>query len=415
MMGCSSGITFDKKNNLVQYLYTDADFQVDADKLLTELMQKSIDESAELSLTVEQAKALIGKISPGIKIQLHGSSAKDISVQDITQLQEQFDISGIMLKKDLSEISYYYGQSVYNPETYKLCRAKIDSILSELDIDNYKGDSDRDKKVFTSIIKRLADASYDWDTLNMDKNTPDYQAQQSFARDMRSVLLSGKTLCSGYADALYQLLSCCDIESDIAIGVNENNLSSNAPSLSEPGHIWNQVKLNGKWYNVDLTGSRDSIIQGKEPWYMLLSNNDFYPRSIYSPEEIYYEKHKCDESISSIEIVNIFYGDEASKLLKVGSIFAPDAMQDFRLNYSYTKQQYMRPIGKELSQAEKEWEERLQRYGKIQFPDLKSQKEVSNLGRETLEEQNETIMKKQVEANMKTQQKSMQIENEYTL
>lgn len=354
MASYSLGSAFDKNGTLMNYLYTDADFQTEDIKFLMALTQISIEQGAQLSLSVEQASALVGKVAPGMKIQIHGSSAKDISVAELEELQKHFYISGVLLKKDLSDLTYYHGESIYPPAAYKLCREKIDSIISELHLDDYNNNSNREQIIFAEIVKKLAyDISYDYASLNAD--SPD---SQSCCRDMRGALLEGKTVCSGYADVLQQMLSCCNIESDVAIGVINSDV---------PGHIWNQVKLNGKWYNVDLTGARDSIVEGKEPHHMLLSNSEFFPRNLYT--QIYYEKHKCAESMPSCEIVNMFYGDNAGKLLYATSQFAPEALQDFRTNYSYTQQRYIRPLGQELTKAEIEWEEMLQRTGKIKSPE----------------------------------------------
>ncbi len=60
------------------------------------------------------------------------------------------------------------------------------------------------------------------------------------AHDATGVLLNGKGVCEAYASA-YQL--CLEI-----LGVENYIMTS-----SDGAHVWNRVKLDGKWYHVDVT------------------------------------------------------------------------------------------------------------------------------------------------------------------
>lgn len=50
------------------------------------------------------------------------------------------------------------------------------------------------------------------------------------------------TVCEGYAKAFQLLLNACNIENIYVVGNGNGS-----------GHAWNQVKIDGNWYNVDLT------------------------------------------------------------------------------------------------------------------------------------------------------------------
>ena len=56
------------------------------------------------------------------------------------------------------------------------------------------------------------------------------------------VLVHGKAVCNGYAEAMTLLLNCVDVENEIMTGYADGEL-----------HAWNRVKLDGKWYQVDAT------------------------------------------------------------------------------------------------------------------------------------------------------------------
>ena len=64
------------------------------------------------------------------------------------------------------------------------------------------------------------------------------------------VLVNGKAVCSGYASAMNLLLSCCGVEIRVVSG---KAYSNNGESDELENHAWNQVKINGNWYNVDAT------------------------------------------------------------------------------------------------------------------------------------------------------------------
>ena len=56
------------------------------------------------------------------------------------------------------------------------------------------------------------------------------------------VLVQGKAVCNGYAEAMALLLNCVGVENEIMTGWADGEL-----------HAWNRVKLDGKWYQVDST------------------------------------------------------------------------------------------------------------------------------------------------------------------
>ena len=54
-------------------------------------------------------------------------------------------------------------------------------------------------------------------------------------------LFNNKCVCEGYCKILQQLLSLVNIES-VVVGAGGAKESG--------GHLWNQVKIDGIWYNV---------------------------------------------------------------------------------------------------------------------------------------------------------------------
>ncbi|MBW6410456.1 transglutaminase domain-containing protein [Clostridium weizhouense] len=72
-----------------------------------------------------------------------------------------------------------------------------------------------------------------------------------------SALTTGKTICQGYAMTAYKMFNFVGIESRIVIG-----------TMNNIGHAWNQVKVNGQWYHLDVTNN-DNVVRDK---YLLVSD-----------------------------------------------------------------------------------------------------------------------------------------------
>ena len=88
-------------------------------------------------------------------------------------------------------------------------------------------------------------------------------------------------MCSGYADILRNVCALKEIEAKYIVGFPPND---------KIGHAWNQVKLNGKWYNCDATWADDSNAK-----YYLLSDEEFY-ESHKKYSEIETVVHECPET-----------------------------------------------------------------------------------------------------------------------
>ena len=75
-----------------------------------------------------------------------------------------------------------------------------------------------------------------------------YIGGTAHAHDAYGALVEGRSVCEGYAEALQYLLQRVGIQSFLIIGYSYN------PETEEfEGHEWNVVKIDGKYYHVDLT------------------------------------------------------------------------------------------------------------------------------------------------------------------
>lgn len=111
---------------------------------------------------------------------------------------------------------------------------KIESVLKSLDLEE-ASDYKKVKAIHDYIIERV---SYD-------QTYKKYSAYHA--------LINKSALCEGYALAAYRMFTDAGIDSRIITGMVEDG-----------GHAWNIVKVNGKWYNIDLTWDDPITESGKQ-------------------------------------------------------------------------------------------------------------------------------------------------------
>lgn len=86
------------------------------------------------------------------------------------------------------------------------------------------GQEEKVKVIHDYIVKRLA----------YDESLTRYSAYEG--------LTQGTTVCQGYALLGYRMLTLAGIETKIVEG-----------TAGGQNHVWNKVKLDGRWYNIDMT------------------------------------------------------------------------------------------------------------------------------------------------------------------
>ncbi len=125
-----------------------------------------------------------------------------------------------------------------------------------------------------------------------------------FTRSTAGAVLYGRAVCSGYARALKDTLHYFGIESKTIGGL---------------GHAWNQVKIQGKWYNVDLTYNATHMREGEFPVWMLLSDETFYNKLEHDALEHEGRAEACTQDYPISEWMKILINQESiiDKFIKV--------------------------------------------------------------------------------------------------
>lgn len=165
-------------------------------------------------------------------------------------------------------------------EKYKQVYRILKGIVKEA-----SGKSDEYTK-FITVYKRLAKIlAYDNEQVERENEGIYDENEFCNSRNLENGLLKGKCVCVGYAEILKQALSLLDIECQ--------NCSSEVTDDGE-AHAYNQVKIDGVWYNTDLTWDSNSIRRHVKPQYCLKSDSDFR-RGIKKEEECLH--YSADENV----------------------------------------------------------------------------------------------------------------------
>lgn len=112
-------------------------------------------------------------------------------------------------------------------------------------------------------------------------------------RSLKGALMQGKAVCVGYA----LVLKCC-LE---YIGIEAKELCGYCYGNPKFGHAWNQVKIDGKWYNTDLTWDYIDIRYGNKLEYCLVSDEKFEKDHTPDREAELVEKCTTNYDINKIE------------------------------------------------------------------------------------------------------------------
>ena len=154
---------------------------------------------------------------------------------------------------------------IYTIDEYKKILHKFDEILNQLSIQDK---IDGFYKIFDYISNNV---SYDEDgvehTLIINQN-------------LIGPVFNGKSVCEGYSKFLQQMLSLIDVESIVVQGGGRKE---------EGGHVWNQVLIDGKWYNADVTAASYSLHHGEQVKTCLVNDN----RLLYKTNSSI--SHFCDD------------------------------------------------------------------------------------------------------------------------
>lgn len=159
--------------------------------------------------------------------------------------------------------------------------AKIEELTA--DIPNDMDEANKFYKIYSRVTGMM---TYDHKCIRESDNAKNkannsigkkgfWQAQEQYKTEMKEIrkkpaglyggLIDGKAICAGYALILHESLKYVGLKSQYVIGFIPNS----------DGHAWNQVQIDGKWYNADPTWDSQEFQFFRRYQDMLLNDEDF--------------------------------------------------------------------------------------------------------------------------------------------
>lgn len=247
-------------------------------------------EKIDVAMRLEDLKQFdMQKIrNAGNRIILVIDNVNMLSVQDVQ------DLSNLNIPIEVrvySEENTSHQNEPYSLESYEQIRRKIDELVEGIDINL------PEKERFAEVYRRISQGIVYDVVAAYPSNKDEEKYEESEITDCRNLkngLLKRKCVCAGYADILRNALAMVGIEAQYVSG-----------KASGEAHAWNKVKLDGIWYNTDLTWDAAKIRLGKVPEYCLKTDEQIckYDKKTEFGGPI------CNTEISEREIDNLFGGN----------------------------------------------------------------------------------------------------------
>ena len=234
---------------------------------IEQLNIKDFDLTIQMDKVSELKEDRLNKLVKNYKIkeillgQIPYLSKEDMYLYEIMSKMYGIESSKKLELEKLNKVT----NDIYTIDEYIRILHKFDEILNQLSIQDK---IDGFYKIFDYISNNV---SYDEDgvehTLIINQN-------------LIGPVFNGKSVCEGYSKFLQQMLSLIDVESIVVQGGGRKE---------EGGHVWNQVLIDGKWYNADVTAASYSLHHGEQVKTCLVKDSGLLYKTNSSIS------HICDE------------------------------------------------------------------------------------------------------------------------
>ncbi|MBQ8299130.1 MAG: transglutaminase domain-containing protein [Clostridia bacterium] len=156
------------------------------------------------------------------------SSVKELSTEEAIRLKEKANYVQITFGEDI-------GFELYTIDEYIELSKAIDDIV--LKINPKSSDFEKFLTIYYELGKKIT-------------------YEKSGRRDLYSAMIENSGVCEDIARSYDSVCKRAGLESECIGGKNQR---------ASIGHVWNQVEINGKWIDIDLTNDLDRIKRGETP------------------------------------------------------------------------------------------------------------------------------------------------------
>ncbi|MBR3760096.1 MAG: hypothetical protein IKK47_03780 [Ruminococcus sp.] len=258
------------------------------------------------------------------------------------QIALPYEISGDTYSKIYCILEKQEGGLFYIDSNYytakKLRKAKIIYRSDKKEI------KDMQRKFEVAAKEALSDAELAFDEYGMAIRIHDYiirncqyieENDSGYCSTAYGCLVQKEANCEGYAKAFNLLAARMGLESVLVTGKTDEG----------ENHAWNQVKIDGEWYNLDVTWDDTDVENDIRRIYFLCDDNFF--GKTHFPDEEYVGAYDCEDAGKNYYIKNGLYADSEQAVEEIlrrevasGKTQAEIMFSDEKL-YSWFKQKYI--------------------------------------------------------------------------
>lgn len=176
----------------------------------------------------------------------------ELSTEEAIRIKDKVDYIQIVSGDSYSN---YEAKEVYTIDEYIEVSKGIDAIVEK--VDPNASDFEKAFTIYCEIGK-----STTYNNEEAEKNG----RRRKEVGNLYGVFVEGSSVCAGIAESYKAVCQRVGLDAEYISGQNDGAFV---------GHAWNQVKINGKWVDIDLTGDLKYIQTGEQPIFFGSQYIDF--------------------------------------------------------------------------------------------------------------------------------------------
>lgn len=198
-----------------------------------------------------------GKMNNQGEVCVQIPSAVELSTEEAIRLKEYIDYIQIKSKDIYAE---YEAVEVYTIDEYIEVSEAIDKVVEK--INPKSSEFEKAVAIYYEIGKNCL--------YNRAEAAKGFSRRKEVG-NLYGVFVEKSSVCAGISEGYKAICSRMGLESEYISGHNNG---------ARVGHAWNQVKINGKWIDIDLTGDLKYIQAGEVPMFFGNKYIDFDNMSV---------------------------------------------------------------------------------------------------------------------------------------
>ncbi len=176
-------------------------------------------------------------------------------------------------------------QYAVNSSTKQLANAKLFYKYGNSAIEKMQGEIDAE---VNSILGMITANMTDYEKVKLFHDvlasTVEYDENASNCRDIYGVFVDKKAICGGFSKAFSYLCS--------KVGIETVTITGDADGTP---HMWNKVKIDGKWYNIDITYA---VSNSADEAYVRYDYFCVTDKMLTASRTVYEQSYKYPEAVS---------------------------------------------------------------------------------------------------------------------